>query len=164
MSAPGDALRTPPRHGSLLRAAILTLLALALFVFVTRPLAQQHARIERVLAERSAQLAWMREAVPQLQARTPAARAAVGGTQEGSALAIVERSARAASIAITRMQPEGESGVRISFEQVSFDTLIEWLAALEAGHALRAHTLQLERIEAPGRVSGEVLLGDAGTH
>lgn len=156
-AARGHGNRGAPARGHRALVAVLLLLgALAIFVFVARPMVQQQARLERELAQRTAQLAAMREAAWQLRAHMP--RVPGGDAQDASVLAVVAHSARAAALGIERMQPEGEHGVRISFEEIGFDVLIAWLAELEAGHGLRARTLQLERAERPGRVAGEALL------
>jgi general secretion pathway protein M len=139
--------------------ALLVLAALALFVFVSRPLIQQQLRIERELAQRSAALASMQRSFMPVQQRDDAVRMAGVDAARGSVLAVVERSAHAASIAITRMQPEGEGAVRIRLERVAFDALVGWLAALDDAHALHAHALHLERLDEPGLVRGDLLLG-----
>lgn len=158
-----DAAQAPVRDAASARgpqrrvlwSVLLLIAALAIHLFASRPLALRHAQLEREAAARHAQLVSMQQAAWQLRALAP--RADRG--QHDSALAIVERSARAASVAIARMQPEGEHAVRISVDRIGFDALIAWLAELESGHGLRARALRLERLDTPGLAAGEVLLG-----
>jgi general secretion pathway protein M len=77
-----------------------------------------------------------------------------------SLLAVVDQSRRASSLTKppSRLQPEGESTVRIWMEDVPFDALLRWLADLQLRHGVRVETADIERESAPGLVNARLTL------
>lgn len=68
----------------------------------------------------------------------------------------ISRSARQYNISPNRLQPEGE-GVSVSFEDVAFDSLIQWLQA-QSEEGIRVRQLSVAREDAPGLVNARILL------
>ncbi|VAX11510.1 hypothetical protein MNBD_GAMMA25-1011 [hydrothermal vent metagenome] len=77
-----------------------------------------------------------------------------------SLLGLIERSAKQKNIkdGLQKVQPEGQKEVRVWMENVSFDQLISWLELLTSRHGIQINNISLERSNAPGIVSGRILL------
>lgn len=71
---------------------------------------------------------------------------------------LVSRSAASQQLSLTRQEPEGESSVRVSFEQASFTALATWLNLLQQA-GLTVSEAQIDAREgAPGQVSARLVL------
>ena len=128
---------------------------LLLYALLWAPLQERLAGLRARLAEEEAQVAWMRRASWAAAPR----RAPVSG----SLLALVDRTARAAGLALARVQPEGEGRVRVRLEGAPFDGLARWLGELAAA-GLRVEELEVERDRraGPGRVRARLRLAREG--
>jgi general secretion pathway protein M len=71
----------------------------------------------------------------------------------------VTASAEAAGLALSRLEPEGES-LRVAVAEAGFAQLVLWLADLE-GEDVLVSAVEMDRRTAPGAVSARVLLEDA---
>jgi len=81
-------------------------------------------------------------------------KTAVGGQ---SMLQTVSRSAQKFSLKPDRLQPEGSQGVNVMFNDVSFNTLIQWLQSLnQQGFSVRQ--ISIERGDLPGVVTARMVL------
>lgn len=120
-------------------------------------------------------LAQLREAVPadagqlalmQNQARRVGelrARGAGAPGRGGNVLATLEQSANAKGLrgAITRLEPDGGSGARLTLDAVAFNQLVAWLNELQIQNGLRVENAQIEPQTAPGMVSARLVLRGA---
>lgn len=71
---------------------------------------------------------------------------------------LVSRSAASQQLSLTRQEPEGDNGVRVSFEQASFAALASWLNLLQQA-GLNVSEAQIDAREgAPGQVSARLVL------
>jgi general secretion pathway protein M len=70
---------------------------------------------------------------------------------------IVADSAPEYGLAIQRLSPEGPR-LAVALENADFKALIEWLATLEAEHAIGVFAAELERRPEPGVVSARIVL------
>lgn len=82
-----------------------------------------------------------------------------GGRQQ-SLLSVVDQSGKTSSIgkAPSRIQPEGESTVRVWFEDVPFDAVLRWLAELRNRHGVAVTEAEFERESASGLVNARLTL------
>lgn len=85
------------------------------------------------------------------------ARSALGND---SLLALVTGTASAAGLQPDRVQPEGEAGVLVQFDEVAFNRLAVWLERLDRDLELRR--VRLDRAAAPGMVSARILAETRG--
>ena len=69
----------------------------------------------------------------------------------------VSRSAQKFSLKPDRLQPEGSGGVNIMFNNVSFNSLVQWLESLNR-EGFSVKQISIERGEAPGVVSVRMVL------
>lgn len=89
-------------------------------------------------------------------------RGAGGGTAGAgqSLLSVVDQSRRASALTKppSRLQPEGDTTVRIWLEDVPFDALLRWLADLQLRYGVRVDTADIERESGPGLVNARLTL------
>jgi type II secretory pathway component PulM len=59
---------------------------------------------------------------------------------------------------LTRNQPDGADGIRVTFQNSSFDSLIAWLAALHVNYGIVVDTATIDGARTPGIVNATVVL------
>ncbi len=138
-------LREQVLLGCLAAAGILALLLLVLM-----PL--RDARAEARADIRSA-------ALLEARLRSGSDLTRLGTVRTGTASAIVTDSAAAAQLPLLRTVPVG-SNIQVSLQDAPFDTVMTWIADVEATSNLRLKSLQLSGQGAPGLVTAELVLGE----
>ena len=91
------------------------------------------------------------------------ARAAASGgavsRQSGQAmLSAVSAAARLTGINPSRLQPEGNDGVSVWFDSVSFTLLMRWLEKLETERGIVVRQIAIDSRDQPGLVSARLVL------
>jgi type II secretory pathway component PulM len=133
--------------------AVLTALHFAIVLPITSVAIGREARI----AQKTADLAWMRQVAPQVTA----AAAAGGGAGAGESLVVlVDRTGREAGLGgtIRDQSPSGQNGLRLRLEAASFDVLIAWLASLQQQYGVRVDSATVDAAGAPGLVNASLTL------
>jgi type II secretory pathway component PulM len=107
------------------------------------------------LAQKTTDLAWMREVGPELAASGPI-RVATGQ----SLLAIADQSARESNLgsSIAGSDPSGTGGLRMRLEKAPFDTLVTWLARLSTQNGVRVESATIDSTGTPGTVNAAIVL------
>ncbi len=125
-----------PRDQRVLLIGIVFVALVLFWLGAWEPLrkARDDARVR--LAASTTDLAMMRDLAPQLRAL--AAPVTAANADGRSLLVLVDSSARASQVGdgLLRVEPIASDQVRVSFENVGFDALAEWLSGLESGHAV----------------------------
>ncbi|MFO1394252.1 MAG: type II secretion system protein M [Steroidobacteraceae bacterium] len=148
-----------PRERRLVLAAagvgFIALLYLGVALPVQRMQTRQAARVE----QKTADLAWMRQAAPRV-----AAVAARGGGNE-SLVVLVDRTGRAAGIgsAVRDSSPDGANGLRLRIEGAPFDATIEWLGTLQQQYGVTVSDATIDAAGTPGLVNASITLSHGGT-
>ena len=144
----------PPRERwiATLGAAVLAF-ALAYFA-LWAPIKRDLVKLQKAVPENRSKLALMRaqaQQVANMRGQAPRTSAS------GNLLSTLEQSANAKGLrqAITRMEPEGNDGARLHFDEVSFNSLASWLAELQT-QGVRVDTATVQRRPQPGMVSARV--------
>jgi general secretion pathway protein M len=138
------------------RMVLLGGVAAALIVLLGGILPLQHAasaaaqRVERKRGD----VAFLQAIGPQLAGLRSAP------PLRGSLVVVVDRSAREMGLghALTGSQPSGDGGLRVTFEQTSFDTLVNWLAQLSERYGVRVDSAVIERGNTTGIVNANLVL------
>jgi general secretion pathway protein M len=140
------------RERLLVGAAGATVIAALLFLLIWEPL---HEGVERLRNDVAATQALVAE-LAQARSLVLSGRGGAGVIQgQGrSLLAIVDQTGKENGLAaaITRMQPEGESTVRVWIEQADFAALIRWLGLLENSYGVTVVEAAVDREAQPGLV------------
>lgn len=90
-------------------------------------------------------------------------RAAGGGqaiNTEGSLLTIVDQASKTGTLGmpLTRIQPEGDSEVKVWVDGVSFNALVQWISELEKRYGITTQTADIEKGAGPGQVNARLSL------
>jgi len=153
--------RLAPRERGIIAIGGALVAAVAIYLFVLGPSYRSLARLRAEVPVASAQLALMREqaAVVERLRRSPSGRVPAA---QLSGLAEQAAGAHGLRKAITRVEKEGDNGVRIALEKAPFNALVAWLTDLHQRSGLRVETAAIERHESTGTVTARLLLRAQG--
>lgn len=142
----------------------LLLALLLLYLWVADPLLGAYRKRSAQLAEQQDTLLWMQQTAAQVTRLQGAVGTQASGLGGRSLLAVVDGSARQAGLggALKRVKPDGSLAVRVWFEGVPFDALVEWLGQLSHDHQVQVKLITLERQPEQGRVHAQLTLEAAG--
>lgn len=133
-------------------------LTILLYLLLWKPLVNAHHGREQQLLDARALAQRLENVGADLQ------RARASGTgqvdRSGSLIAVVDQASKSGTLgkAPTRLQPEGDTEVRIWLDAVSFDALIRWTAELETRYGIQVQTADIEKQGAPGSVNARLSL------
>ena len=137
-------------------------LAVALiYVVAWRPWRINVARLQQQVAAQRADLAWMRSAAQEIK-RLEVAAVTQGPdrNRERSLSTLIDQTAKAAGLgtALKRVEPQGDAGLRVRLEQVSFDRMLLWLSELEREYGIEIDNAVIDRQVEDGRVNARLVL------
>jgi general secretion pathway protein M len=141
------------RRLALVLAVLMTVLLL--YVAMWRPLQRDLAQLRGSVPQEGMQLDWMRAQAP--VAKSLRAKASTVGV---GLVPSIEQSALAQGIraAITRIDPEGNNGARVTLEAVSFNSFVAWLAELQASQGAAVEELKIDAHPTSGMVNVQLRL------
>lgn len=148
-----------PREQRVVGGGAVVLALIVLYLAAWQPLVTGH-KARREALEDARALASQLEV---LAAEMQRSRGAGGGATLGagqSLLSVIDQSRRTSSLTKppSRLQPEGDTTVRIWLEDVPFDALMRWLADLQTRYGVRVDTADIERESGPGLVNARITL------
>lgn len=148
-----------PREQRVVGAGGVALALIFLYLAVWQPVTKAQRDRTRALEDARALATQLEVLAVELQRNRGAGGGAVQAAGQ-SLLAIVDQSRRASSITKppSRLQPEGDTTVRIWLEDVPFDALLRWLADLQTRYGVRVDTADIERESGPGLVNARLTL------
>lgn len=136
----------------------LALAAILAWLLVWEPVSSARAARESSLADARALAAQLEVLAAEVQRGAPRTGAMAGANQ--SLLSVVDQSRKASALQKppSRLQPEGDTTVRIWLEDVPYDALIRWLNDLQSRYGVRVDSADIERKTAPGTVDARLTL------
>lgn len=148
------------RERTLVQVTASIVVLFMLYLIILEPISSNYAKNKKNVAMATETLAWMHSAaleVKQLQGGGSLTERPQG---KQFVLSMVDRSAKTSGLGgvMKRVQPEGETGVRVWFENAAFDELIKWLAIIESKHGLSVNEINIEQTESTGLVNVRVFL------
>ncbi len=146
-------------RGLIVVGTVLVMMLLS-YVLAWEPLRNSDRRLRQNVAERRADLAWMRQAAEEIK-RLGGAGAARPVADNRSLLTLVYQTARAAGLgaALKRVAPQGDDKLSAQLDGAEFDKLIPWLSGLERDQAIAIISLNVDRTDAPALVNARIVLG-----
>lgn len=146
-------------RGLIVVGTVLVMMLLS-YVLAWEPLRNSDRRLRQSVAERRADLAWMRQAAEEIK-RLGGAGAARPVADNRSLLTLVDQTARVTGLgaALKRVAPQGDDKLSAQLDGAEFDKLIPWLSALERDQAIAIISLNVDRTDAPALVNARVVLG-----
>lgn len=141
-----------PRERWILIGGAVVVLAIGLWVGVLRPLQTQAATLQAAVASKQRLLSDLGKigAAP--------ARAAGAQKDQTTLVVLVDSTAQAHGLRITRSRPNGPSGVDVTLQAVPFDVLMTWLITLHGTYSVDVESAQLTTAREQGLVNGQVSL------
>lgn len=153
-------LNLQPRERKILLVAGGVLFVLFLYLGIWEPMQTSVIKLKAAVVEKKATLNWMKIAAVEVK-RLQGTSRQVGQRQTGeSLLSLVDRTAKQAKLAdsMKRVQPDGESRVRVWLERASFDSMTLWLETLQRQYEVVIVSSQIEGLDIPGEVDVRLVL------
>ena len=145
--------RLQPRERWILVTGIVVAIGVVLWTGVLRPLQAQSATLRTSVESKQRLLVDLGRVGGSATARSP-------GTQapDQTLVVVVDSTAQAHGLRITRSRPNGPNGVEVTLQAVPFDVLAAWLIALHGTYAVDVESAQLSTGRQQGLVNGQVAL------
>jgi type II secretory pathway component PulM len=156
-----DRLRNLPQRERWLVIGGAIGLLFVLYLSLWLPWQLALTRLRASVPQEKIQLAQMRVQAMEISQLRASGRVPLAG---GNLLANLEQSATANGIRarITRMEPDGTNGARLSLDGVHFNALITWLASLQSQGGVRIEKATFEAQATAGTVNARLVLRGAG--
>lgn len=150
-----------PRERLIVVAGSILVVLVALYTLGFAPLNKAVNDRSARVTKKQDDLAWMQSVVAQLQSL--GAAQPVNNSGESLVVVIANTASRGnVANALTGQTPNGQNGVRVQLEGVSFDALIGWLGALQTEYGIRVDAAEINRAGQPGRVNAGLTLSRNG--
>jgi type II secretory pathway component PulM len=158
---PLDRLRNLPQRERWMVIGAAVGVVILLYLSLLLPWQAEIRKLRMTVPQEKIQLAQMRVQAMEISQLRASGRMPLAG---GNLLANLEQSATDNGIRarITRMEPDGANGARLSLDGVHFNALITWLASLESQGGVRIEKATLEAQAAAGTVNARLVLRGAG--
>ena len=140
-----------PRERWILIAGAVVTVIIALWAGVLLPLRSQSTALQAAVESKQRLLLDLARL-----GAAPAVRAP--GTSADTLVVLVDRTAQANGLRITRSRPNGPSGVDVTLQAVPFDVLMTWLMTLHGTYSVDVESAQLSTARQQGLVNGQVSL------
>lgn len=151
----------PPQERLLLLGAAAVVLFM-LYLMLWLPLARELSRLRVSVPQEKIQIAQMQVQAMQINQLRASGRATMSG---GTLLANLEQSATVSGIRqrISRMEPDGANGARLTFDAVNFNALVTWLSNLQNQGGVRVEKATVEAQPTAGTVNARIVLRGSGS-
>jgi len=145
------------RERRLVVAGAILLGITIIYMILWLPMQQELSRLRAGVPEAQNQLARMRQQAAIIQ---PFRGRAVSVPSAGSLVSVIDQSATGRGLRkqITKLEADGASGVLITAEAISFNSLIAWLADLRENQSLVTDQLSVEAHTTAGLVNARLRL------
>ena len=149
-----------PRERIMVLSAAVVVGLFFLYALIWEPISGKYQQLKQDVVNAEETLTWIRQAsveIKQLRGNDPLANRPQG---RQFVLGMIERTARGGRLGnvMKRVQPEGQHGVRVWFEDAVFDDVLQWLDILDSAHGLQVKEITIEKEQNPGLVNVRVLL------
>ncbi|MAF75619.1 MAG: Type II secretory pathway, component PulM [Idiomarinaceae bacterium] len=136
------------REQNLVKGLGAVIVVAIIYFAIWQPTYSAQQLAERRLEGQQQQLLWLREQVARYQSLSATqAQSEVSGSLSQR----VNEAAASNKIQIARMQPQN-NGLIVSVDETSYQQAMSWLYALEQTYQLQVTTLDLARLDEPGKV------------
>jgi len=135
----------------LIGGAILAVLII-LWIGVLTPLRTRSETLRDSIAQKQRQLVDLARVGPE-----PAHAAGPGGAAQ-TLVVVIDASAREHGVALKTRRPDGPDGIQVAFANVAFDTLLDWLVAIEKQNSIAVESASVTTTKQRGIVNGQLVL------
>ncbi len=146
-----------PREQLILAAAALVLAGLLYFLLVWEPLYKSLHQHRAEIQEARSLASWLVEIRPEVQASGGRVAASASGR---SMLSVVDNAARQAGLSpkVKRIQPDGDSSVRVWIEDAPLADILRWIQTLHDKHGIDTSNLNMDRGKVAGTATARMTL------
>ena len=151
----------PPQERMMLLGVGVAVL-LMLYLMLWLPLSRELSRLRVSVPQEKIQIAQMQVQAMQINQLRASGRATMSG---GTLLTNLEQSATVSGIRprISRMEPDGANGARVTLDAVNFNALVTWLSNLHNQGGVRVEKATLETQPTAGTVNARLVLRGSGS-
>ena len=130
------------------------------YLLILDPISSNYSKNKKNIQTATETLEWMKNAALEVKQLRGGRQLAERPQGKQFVLSMIDNSVKKAGLAsvMKRVQPEGDSGVRVWFEAAAFDELIKWLAMIETEHGLLVNEINIEQTDSIGLVNARVFL------
>lgn len=147
-----------PRERIVLGAGTVGALVIVLWGFVWTPLARGTSDLEAAIERKRALVAELHRA----EALAADAGDTASSTQAASRslVVLVDETAQTRGLAssFTATRPDGRDAINVSFQNAAFDSIVDWLLALERDYGVRVESASFNQAGERGLVTGQIQL------
>ncbi|MDH5409713.1 MAG: type II secretion system protein M [Gammaproteobacteria bacterium] len=148
-----------PRERHLVMGGGAFLIVFILYQLTWAPFTSGVADMQIKLNKQQQDLIWMQQSAQEVRSL----QGGKGGRRTvhtGSLLGLIEKTARQGGLgsSIRKVQPEGQNGVRVWLDKVSFDAVMTWLDELQVKQGVMVSSFTAEQVPEPGRVNIRMLV------
>lgn len=129
---------------------------LLLYFIILKPGYSYYNEAKESHLESSQLLTW----IEQNKSKVQTTQVSKGKSPELPLSQYISTSAETKKISITRLQPQGDKGVRIWMNEVSFSSLMEYLSEL-SNNGLTISSITVDKTTNPGVVNAQCLINNA---
>ena len=131
------------------------LVILGIYIFIWSPLTNKVTSLREQIERDSQLLKWMQSADQQIESAEKTAKTT---KNSGSLLSIAQTLIQESALSsqLTQLRQTDADSVQLSFKEVSFDTLIVWLAESSKKEHLLISEFRVTPLSTPGMVSAEL--------
>jgi general secretion pathway protein M len=150
-----------PRERLFVSACAAVVVLALVWVLAVQPLLAGRAQLVDRVASKQTQLASMQELAARMPAPAQAGQPVAGGLD--SIVVIIDRATRKRQLAqyLKRNQPDGQSGVRLRFENAPFDQLMSLLGELHNTYGMETSNANFDSVGS-GVVNSSLVLTRGG--
>jgi len=136
------------REQRLVAAMSVVVFVFLFYSLIWQPLNESIVSSTKKLARHQTLLSWVNS---ETQRYKLAKGTSSNNRSNGSLSSVVNRTAGANGISITRMQPQGDN-LQVWIDNIAFDQLLQWLEQLSANEGITVGVIDLTRGEQAGQV------------
>lgn len=139
-------------------------LIVIVYIFGVRLPAQNAVEeLESQVREERELVSWMERARREIYALRGRADPEAAASSSESLFSLADESAREAGLGpvLQRVEPAGDNGARVNFEDIAFDELVTWMARMRSEHGVVAAQVTVRRGADEGRVDAQLVLEPA---
>ena len=148
------------RERHLVQSSTSVIVLLLIYLLVVEPISSHYSKNKHNVQTATQTLEWMRNAAAEVKQLRRGGMVSERPHGKQFVLGMIDNSTRKAGLSsvLKRVQPEGETGVRVWFEAAVFDELVKWLAIIEKKHGLLVNEINIEQTDFSGLVNARILL------
>ncbi|HEX6999081.1 MAG TPA: type II secretion system protein M [Gammaproteobacteria bacterium] len=142
-----------PRERWMVAGGAVLAVVIVVYGFVLAPLARSSAALSQSVEQKQRLLVDLRRA----EALAPAD---AGGTARPaqSLVVLVDTTRQQHGLTFDRTRPNGPNEIGVTFQNASFDALLDWLVAMETNHGVIVDSASFSSARERGLVNGQVQL------